>query len=105
MANRYDKNCPIGRVLNIIGDDWSILILRDLFLNESCRFQDLKNSLVGPSPNTLSARLKWLEAQGIIVRKMYSDHPPRAEYRLTDKGRDLSPVLMAMKKWDESYRN
>ncbi|MEE9355981.1 MAG: helix-turn-helix domain-containing protein [Methylococcaceae bacterium] len=104
MAKRYDEKCPVGRVLNVIGDDWSIMILRDLFLQGTCRFQDLKNSLMGPSPNTLSARLKWLESQGIIERKMYSKHPPRAEYSLTDKGRDLSPVLLAMKKWGETYR-
>lgn len=105
MANRYDKNCPIGRLMNVIGDDWSIMILRDLFLQDSCRFQDFMNSLSGPSPNTLSSRLKWLVDQGIIQRRVYSEHPPRAEYTLTDKGQELGPILLAMKKWGECNKS
>ncbi len=103
MTKRYDTNCPVGRVMNIIGDDWSVMILRDLFCAESCRFQDLADSLQGASPNTLSSRLKWLESQGVVERRYYSQHPPRASYALTNKGRRLDSVLMAMKEWGESY--
>ncbi len=103
MANRYDEECPVGRAMNVIGDDWSIMILRDLFREKSGRFQDLMNSLDGLSPNTLSARLKWLESQGIIERQVYSEHPPRSEYILTKKGRALGPIMLEMKKWGESY--
>ncbi len=81
------------------------MILRDLFQQDSCRFQDLLESLIGISPNTLSSRLKWLIAQGIIEKRVYSEHPPRAEYILTEKGRALRPVLQAMKKWDDKYLN
>ena len=80
------------------------MILRDLFREKSGRFQDLMNSLDGPSPNTLSARLKWLESQAIIERQIYSEHPPRSEYILTSKGRELGPIMLAMKKWGERYK-
>jgi DNA-binding HxlR family transcriptional regulator len=103
MVNRYDKNCPVGRTLNVIGDDWAIMILRDLFREKPGRFQDLMNSLNGPSPNTLSTRLKWLESKGIITRQVYSEHPPRSEYILTDKGRELGPIMLEMKKWGNKH--
>ncbi len=79
------------------------MILRDLFQQKSCRFQELMNSLSAPSPNTLSARLKWLVSQNIIEKRVYSEHPPRAEYILTDKGRELGPIMLEMKKWGEKY--
>ena len=87
----------------MIGERWSILILRDLFLQGPRRFQDFQNSLTGAAPNTLSARLKTLEAQGLITRRQYSDHPPRLEYHLTEKGKSLGPVLKAIKRWGEQY--
>jgi DNA-binding HxlR family transcriptional regulator len=80
-----------------------VLILRDLFLQGPRRFQDLQTSLSGISPNTLSARLKRLEDAGIIERQMYAEHPPRAEYVLTDKGRELGPVLKALRAWGERH--
>ena len=79
------------------------MILRDLFQQDSCRFQDLMNSLSSPSPNTLSSRLKWLVSQDIIEKRVYSEHPPRAEYTLTEKGRSLGPLMLEMKKWGEKY--
>ena len=104
MRGIYDTQCPVGRTLNAVGDRWSIMILRDLFVHKTRRFQDLVESLTGVSPNTLSARLKGLESRGIIARQFYEDHPPRAEYTLTRKGRDLGPVVLAMKKWGSKYR-
>ena len=104
MANRYNALCPIGRVMNIIGDDWSIMILRDLFKNETCRFQEIMDSLEGPSPTTISNRLKWLESQGILEKNLYSEHPPRAEYKLTKKGKSLGPIMLEMKKWGEKNK-
>jgi DNA-binding HxlR family transcriptional regulator len=104
MPNRYSHNCPVGRVMNIIGDDWTIMILRDLLTKGNCKFQELMNSLEGPSPNTLSTRLKWLESQGIIERNFYSTHPPRAEYQLTKKGKSLGPILLEMKKWGDKNK-
>ena len=79
-----------------------MLILRDLFLQGPRRFQDFQESLEGIAPNTLSSRLKELEASGVVVRKAYSHHPPRLEYHLSEKGRSLRPVLRALRKWGDA---
>jgi DNA-binding HxlR family transcriptional regulator len=103
MNPDYAQYCPVGRTLDIIGDRWAILILRDLILDGPRRFNDLQTSLSRISPNTLSARLKTLEEHGIIERRFYADHPPRAEYVLTAKGNELRPVLRALRVWGEKY--
>jgi DNA-binding HxlR family transcriptional regulator len=77
--------------------------LRDLFLQGPRRFQDFQESLAGVAPNTLSARLKTMEEQGLIARRVYSDHPPRLEYHLTDKGKSLGPVLKALRDWGQRH--
>ena len=89
----------MARTLDLIGERWTILILRDLLTKGPQRFQDLQDSLAGAAPNTLSARLKGLEEDGLIARKLYSEHPPRLEYHLTDRGRSLGPVLAALRDW------
>ena len=89
----YDLRCPIARTLDIVGERWTILILRDLVTGGLRKFQDFERSLAGISPNTLSARLKRLEEAGIVERRFYEQHPPRAEYLLTEKGKELRPVL------------
>ena len=95
--------CPVARTLDIVGDRWTILILRDLILEGPRKFQDFQNAFPRMSPNTLSARLKTLEEHGIVERRIYEDHPPRAEYLLTDKGLDLRPVLRTLRVWGEKY--
>src|SRR5947209_5472586 len=95
----YDMRCPVARTLDIVGERWTILILRDLFVGGARKFQDFERSLAGISPNTLSARLKRLEEHGIVERRFYEQYPPRAEYRLTDKGRQLGPILQALLDW------
>jgi DNA-binding HxlR family transcriptional regulator len=99
----YDMRCPIARSLDIIGERWTILILRDLVVNGPRKFQDFERSLGGISPNTLSARLKRLEDAGIVERRFYEQHPPRAEYVLTDKGTELRPVLRALLEWGKLH--
>lgn len=99
----YDPLCPIGRTLDIIGERWTILILRDLLRRKTVRFQDLEESLQGISPTTLSARLKKLEEHGIVERRLYTEHPPRAEYVLTDKGRALGPAMKALLDWGRQH--
>jgi DNA-binding HxlR family transcriptional regulator len=96
-------NCPVARTLEVIGDRWTILIIRDLLLDGPRRFLDLETSLQGISPNTLSARLKTLEDAEVIERRYYEKHPPRAEYVLTAKGRELGPVLRALRHWGENH--
>jgi len=104
MANGYgQKDCPVARTLDVIGEKWSLLVLRDLLRKGPLRFQELERSLPGVAPNTLSARLKTLEKGGIIATRLYESHPPRYEYFLTDKGKALGPVLKALHNWGESY--
>jgi len=99
MPTAYDKFCPVARTLDIVGERWTMLIVRDLVRFGPRRFQDFDQSLRGISPNTLSARLKRLEDAGIVERRFYEQHPPRAEYVLTDKGDELRPVLKALFEW------
>jgi DNA-binding HxlR family transcriptional regulator len=99
----YDMRCPIARTLDIVGERWTILILRDLVTSGARRFQDFESSLAGISPNTLSARLKRLEEAGIVERRFYEQHPPRAEYLLTKKGEELRPVLKTLFDWGQRH--
>jgi DNA-binding HxlR family transcriptional regulator len=98
------QGCPIARTLDVIGDRWTILILRDLLVFNRTRFSEFLESLQGLSPNLLSQRLKQLEQEGIVERHLYSEHPPRMEYRLTEKGLALRPALEALKNWGDAYR-
>jgi DNA-binding HxlR family transcriptional regulator len=95
--------CPVARTLDIIGDRWTMLIVRDLVLHGPRKFADLQRSLPRASPNTLSDRLKTLEEHGVVTRRFYEDHPPRAEYLLTPKGDDLRPILRALRIWGERH--
>lgn len=104
MPARNPTHCPVARALDIIGDSWTILILRDLFLDGPRKFQHFQESLSGISPNTLSARLKKLEENGIIERRFYEQHPPRAEYVLTDRGRELGPVMKSLRDWGNKQK-
>jgi DNA-binding HxlR family transcriptional regulator len=96
-------HCPIARSLDVIGERWTILILRELVLSGPRKFQDFAHSLGSISPNTLSARLKRLEEAGIVERRFYEQHPPRAEYVLTEKGLELRPVLRALFEWGQRH--
>ncbi|MDA0350893.1 MAG: helix-turn-helix domain-containing protein [Chloroflexi bacterium] len=100
MKRQYEsqQHCPIARSLDLIGDRWTILVLRDLHRGRT-RFADLLRSLDGVSPNLLSARLKTLEREGLVERRLYCQHPPRAEYVLTERGEAFGPVLRAMLDW------
>jgi DNA-binding HxlR family transcriptional regulator len=104
MARSYQqKNCPVARTLDLIGERWTVLILRDLLLKGARRFQDFQESLAGVAPNTLSARLKEMEGDGLITRRLYSEHPPRLEYHLTERGKSLGPVLKALREWGQKH--
>ncbi len=101
-AYASQDTCPVARTLNIVGERWTILLLRDLSRGRR-RYADLLESLQGISTNLLSERLKRLEDSGMVERAFYSDHPPRAEYRLTEKGRAFIPVLIALKEYGERW--
>jgi DNA-binding HxlR family transcriptional regulator len=103
MARSYGQKCPVARTLDMIGERWTMLVLRDLLLHGPRRYQDFQESLAGVAPNTLSARLKAMESHGLIERKIYSEHPPRLEYHLTEKGRSLGPVMKSLRDWGRQH--
>jgi DNA-binding HxlR family transcriptional regulator len=93
--------CPIADALDLVGERWSLLVLRELSFGVH-RFNDIQIN-TGIPRETLSLRLRTLEDAGIIGRHQYSVHPPRDEYVLTPAGEDLAPVLRALRQWGERY--
>jgi len=94
-------DCSVAQCLEVVGEWWSMLIIRDSFLGVT-RFEEFQRRL-GISRNILQARLTTLVNTGVLTRVPYSSHPPRDDYRLTTKGRDLWPVLTAMRQWGDAY--
>jgi DNA-binding HxlR family transcriptional regulator len=94
--------CPVAATLDLVGDRWTLLVVRDL-LRGRLRFSELRASIEGIPPAILSHRLKALEAAGVVVRRAYSEHPPRSEYVLTAKGHRLGVVVGALANWGEQF--
>jgi DNA-binding HxlR family transcriptional regulator len=94
--------CPVASSLDLVGDRWTLQVVRDLLRGHK-RFSDLANTVEGIPTSVLSDRLKMLEAAGVVTRRFYSDHPPRAEYLLTAKGHGLGVVVGALASWGEEY--
>ena len=94
-------NCSVAQTLEVVGDWWTMLIVRDCFLGVT-RFDDFQARL-GISRNILVNRLDHLVGYGVLVRVAYQERPVRYDYRLTDKGRDLWPVLMALRQWGDRW--
>lgn len=102
-TNRIDDTvCPIARTAEIISGKWTLLIIRDLASGVK-RFNQLERSLHGISPKTLSERLRSLEEEGIITRQTFAEVPPRVEYSLTEKGRDLVDVIESMRSYGKRW--
>jgi DNA-binding HxlR family transcriptional regulator len=97
------SDCAIAATLDIVGDRWSLLVVRDLLFRGELRYGDLAASAEGMPTNTLADRLRKLTDAQIIEREQYSSRPPRYSYRLTDRGRALAPVLDAMATWGTSH--
>jgi DNA-binding HxlR family transcriptional regulator len=95
------QNCSIARALELVGERWTILVLRDVFLGLR-RFEQLQQNL-GIARNVLAARLERLVQEGILERVPYQERPPRHEYRLTDKGLDLWPVVVELMRWGDRH--
>lgn len=93
--------CTIARAVDAIGDPWTIMIMKELFLGQR-RFDDIQ-MYTGMSPHLLSVRMKKLEKRGIVQRRAYQQRPTRYEYRLTEKGIDLWPILVALKDWSARW--
>jgi len=96
-----DVNCSVAQCLEVVGEWWSLLIVRDAFLGVT-RFDDFQARL-GISRNILNQRLNHLVDNGVLERVRYWDHPPRWEYHLTQKGRDLWNVITAMRQWGDRW--
>jgi DNA-binding HxlR family transcriptional regulator len=103
MKDADHPDSAVDRTISVIGSSWTCLILRDFFLHGPRRFQQLQDSLKGIAPTTLSERLRSLEENGVLERRFYSMSPPRAEYVLTAKGRELGPIVRAMRDWGRKY--
>ena len=95
------QNCSIARALEVVGERWTLLIVRDAFLGLR-RFEEFQESL-GIARNVLTERLNRLVEEGILERVRYSERPERFEYRLTNKGRDLNVSLVGLRQWGDKY--
>ena len=95
--------CPVATTVQIIGSKWKLLILRNL-MSRPWRFNELKRSLGGVSKKVLTDALRTLEADGIVVRTVYPEVPPRVEYALTELGETLRPILKTMEHWGMDYK-
>ncbi|ULL19592.1 transcriptional regulator [Paenibacillus sp. H1-7] len=91
--------CAVVKAIDVIGTKWTFLIIRDLLIEGTMRFSDLLKSLDGISPKTLSLRLKELEEHGILSRTVYPEVPPRVEYSLTEKGKQLERICIELKRF------
>jgi DNA-binding HxlR family transcriptional regulator len=98
----YNQPCLIAQTLGVLGDRWTLLILRDLMAGLH-RYSDIMENCGGMSPNVLSDRLKRLEADGLITRQYFKELPPRVEYTLTGKGWAVRPILLSMIEWAHEY--
>jgi DNA-binding HxlR family transcriptional regulator len=97
----YNEHCTIARTLEIVGERWTLLILRQSFYGVK-RFDQLQSSL-GIARNILAKRLQTLVGAGILERHRYQERPSRYEYRLTEKGRDLYPVVLSLRAWGDKH--
>ena len=104
MATKLSRTaCPIEATLSLISDKWTILILRDL-LTGTKRFGELKKSIGSISQKVLTSNLRAMEDDGLVVRQVYAEVPPRVEYTLTERGESLRPVIDAMRIWGEEHQ-
>ena len=97
------SDCPIGRSLDIFGDKWSLLIIRDLMFNKKCTYGDFLKSGEGIATNILATRLHGLEENKIIEKLKHPDSKAKVLYKLTQKGIDLLPILVEIHLWAENY--
>ena len=95
------RACSIARALDIVGEKWALLAVREVFLGNR-RFDEMIRRTGAPR-DTLAARLRTLVASGILERRQYSEHPARYEYRLTEAGRDLYPVIVTLMRWGDKH--
>lgn len=103
MSTKELPACPVEITLQLISSKWTVLIIRELSTGTK-RFGELKNSLENISQKVLTNNLKEMEQNGLLIRKVYPEVPPRVEYSLTETGRSLQPILDSMFDWGNNYR-
>lgn len=96
--------CPVATCVQMIGSKWKLLILRNLLVRP-WRFNELRSDLDGISPKVLTDCLRTMEQDGLVLRTVYDETPPRVEYSLTPLGESLRPLLRVMQQWGEDYKN
>ena len=102
-AEKKLPECPVEITLQLIGDKWKVLIIRDL-LEGTKRFNELMRSVEGITQKVLTSHLRAMETAGLVNRKVYPEVPPKVEYSLTEPGLSLKPVLDAMVAWGTDYK-
>ena len=95
--------CPVATTVALIGSKWKLLIMRNLLVRP-WRFNELKKNLTGVSQKVLTDNLRSMEADGIIIRTVYPEVPPRVEYALSDLGESMRPIIKAMEIWGTDYK-
>ena len=103
MSKSHRSHCPITCSLDLIGDRWTLLIIRDMMFFKKQRFEEFLESAEGISTNILANRLKSLEEMNLVEKQPYSNHSRRMNYQLTEQGKSLRPVLKAMIAWGLKY--
>jgi DNA-binding HxlR family transcriptional regulator len=96
-------DCPVEMTLQLIGDKWKVLIIRDL-LTGTKRFNELMRSVTGITQKVLTSHLRAMEADGLVTRTVYPEVPPKVEYNLTETGFSLKPILDSMLNWGSEYK-
>ena len=104
ISNKKNLDCPVATTINLIGNKWKLLIIRDL-LNGTRRFGELRKSVAGISQRVLTENLRELETDGLLNRKVFAEVPPRVEYSLNDTGLSLKPIIKTMADWGIKYKN
>lgn len=104
MTKEEMPACPVATTVALIGSKWKLLILRNL-MARSWRFNELKKDLEGISQKVLTESLRSLEADGIIIRTVFPEVPPRVEYALSPLGESMRPILTAMETWGREYQS
>lgn len=102
LSDLYTENCPTRKILDRIGDKWTALII-GLLEGRTMRFSELQHSIVGISQKMLTQTLRHLERDGLVIRKVYAEVPPRVEYTLTPLGETLAEPLTAIRQWAETH--
>lgn len=103
MKNTFRSGCPIASVLDIVGDKWSLLIIRDMLIMHKKTFKNISDSDERIAPSILSARLKLLESYKLITKRKFPENKKENIYLLTDKGIDFAPIIIEFSLWGETY--